>query len=162
MYDTRGGGGGGAAARGGGGAAAARAAAARARPRPRAAARSPRAPRPAPPRTPAMMSLGSALALAASTMKGITDDIISLPKIVKDMGYKCKLDGLDNGWEGLYRVDDKGNEYGHIPLVWDKQAGLWFIHFSVGESELAAFKNRRHRACVFRKQLTWKDRNVDY
>jgi hypothetical protein len=105
---------------------------------------------------------GSALALAASTMKGITDDIISLPKIVKGMGYKCKLDGVDNGWEGLYRIDDKGNEYGHIPLVWDDKAGLWFIHFSVGESELAAFKNRRHRACVFRKQLTWKDRNVDY
>jgi hypothetical protein len=105
---------------------------------------------------------GSALALAASTMTGITDDIISLPKIVKGMGYKCKLDGVDNGWEGLYKVDDKGNEYGHIPLVWDEQAGLWFIHFSVGKSELAAFKNRRHRACVFRKQLTWKDRNVDY
>ena len=86
-------------------------------------------------------------------MKGITDDIISLPKIVKGMGYKCKLDGVDNGWEGLYRIDDKGNEYGHIPLVWDDKAGLWFIHFSVGESELAAFKNRRHRACVFRKQL---------
>jgi hypothetical protein len=49
---------------------------------------------------------GSALALAASTMKGITDDIISLPKIVKGMGYKCKLDGVDNGREGLYRVDD--------------------------------------------------------
>jgi hypothetical protein len=31
----------------------------------------------------------------------------------------------------------------HIPLVWDDKAGLWFIHFSVGESELA-------------------DRNVDY
>eukprot|EP01049_Picozoa_sp_SAG25_P005863 SAG25_NODE_416_length_8256_cov_7.892975_3_plen_213_part_00 len=74
---------------------------------------------------------GSALALAASTMKGITDDIISLPKIVKGMGYKCKLDGVDNGWEGLYRIDDKGNEYGHIPLVWDDKAGLWFIHFSV-------------------------------
>jgi hypothetical protein len=60
-------------------------------------------------------------------MKGITDDIISLPKIVKGMGYKCKLDGVDNGWEGLYRVDDKGNEYGHIPLqavVWDEQADI--------------------------------------
>jgi hypothetical protein len=40
-------------------------------------------------------------------MKGITDDIISLPKIVKGMGYKCKLDGVDNGWEGLYQALDR-------------------------------------------------------
>ena len=42
---------------------------------------------------------GGALALPTSTMKGITDDIISLPRAVKGMGYKCKLDNAD-GWEG--------------------------------------------------------------
>jgi hypothetical protein len=43
-------------------------------------------------------------------MKGITDDIISLPRAVKGMGYKCKLDNAD-GWEGLYKVDSSGREY---------------------------------------------------
>jgi hypothetical protein len=95
---------------------------------------------------------GGALALPTSTMKGITDDIISLPRAVKGMGYKCKLDNAD-GWEGLYKVDSSGREYGHLPLVWDQESGLWYIHFSIGKTPLEAYKNRKDRLSVTRKQL---------
>ena len=73
-------------------------------------------------------------------MDNLRKKILSLPVMVKVLGFRCELSPEDGDFEGLYRLDPNTNQIQHVPLRWDSARRLWFASATTGKT-LQAAKN---------------------
>ena len=83
---------------------------------------------------------GVGLRMPAVAVDNLRKKILSLPVMVKVLGFRCELSPEDGDFEGLYRLDPNTNQIQHVPLRWDSARRLWFASATTGKT-LQAAKN---------------------
>ena len=92
-------------------------------------------------------SHGVSMTMEASTMAGIQNNILSISKIVKGMGFNCEFHPDGEGWEGFTRICKRTGRIEKIPLVYSKRRRLWFVNYTTGKTpELAKSKAGRSKS----------------
>jgi hypothetical protein len=110
---------------------------------------------------------GVTLRLPVSTMKNIEDNIFSASKLVKAMRFKCNLrpdplDGEDptpDDWEGFFKI--QGGVPYRIPIQYDGDQRMWYMHFGIGDTPSAAARDGILRARKQQVDLS-DDKQIDY
>jgi hypothetical protein len=100
-------------------------------------------------------------------MKNIEDNIFSASKLVKAMRFKCNLrpdplDGEDptpDGWEGFFKI--QGGVPYRIPIQYDGDQRMWYMHFGIGDTPSAAARDGILRARKQQVDLS-DDKQIDY
>ena len=93
---------------------------------------------------------GVGLRMPAVAVDNLRNKILSLPVMVKVLGFRCELSPEDGDFEGLYRLDPNTNQIQHVPLRWDSARRLWFASATTGKTlqaarNAAAAKTKVHR-----------------
>ena len=93
---------------------------------------------------------GVGLQMPAVAVDNLRKKILSIPVMVKVLGFRCELSPDDGDFEGLYRVDPRTNQVQHVPLTWDAARRLWFASATTGKTlqaakDAAASKTNVHR-----------------
>ena len=93
---------------------------------------------------------GVGLQMPAVAVDNLRKKILSIPVMVKVLGFRCELSPDDGDFEGLYRMDPRTNQVQHVPLTWDAARRLWFASATTGKTlqaakDAAASKTNVHR-----------------
>ena len=72
------------------------------------------------------------------TAKQITDQILSVPRMVKAHGYNVSF--KTTGWEGFTKKNSETGYTTRIPVTWDQDDYLWYIYFTMGETKASAMR----------------------
>ena len=83
------------------------------------------------------------------TAKQITDQILSVPRMVKAHGYDCSF--KTTGWEGFTKTNPVTGYTTRIPVTWDEDDYLWYIYFTMGDTKASAMRRASRQDRVHRQ-----------
>ena len=89
------------------------------------------------------------LKVYTQTAAQITDNILSVSRMVKLLGFELKF--RPTGWEGFKRKDPHTGRIVKIPVYYDDADMLWYIYFTVGSSRHSAMQIARTQSGVQRQ-----------
>lgn len=102
---------------------------------------------------------GINITVPTAVLRGLKSRILSLPHVVYELGFKCKLDR--DGWEGIYKFNPVTNTTIKVPFFFDRSKRLWLLNYSTGKSNAEA----KQRAVTKTEsiQAVWNDtRGIDH
>ena len=89
------------------------------------------------------------LKVYTQTAAQITDNILSVSRMVKLLGFELKF--RPTGWEGFKRKDPNTGRIVKIPVFYDDADMLWYIYFTVGPTRQSAMQIARTQSDVKRQ-----------